>query len=107
MKPILLLSGAAIACSVLLGACSKESEPMQTLASLAPAAPQIDPANYVQTAGMSDLFEVEAGKVATRRARGAEVKRFARMMVQAHTDSTRKIRAAASASGLASGLPTA
>lgn len=106
MRAVLVLSTAAIACTLALGGCSRESEPAQMLASLAPA-PQIDPANYVQTAGMSDLFEVEAGKVATRRARSSEVRSFARMMVKDHTESTRKIRNAVSSSSLGIQLPTA
>lgn len=106
MRAVLVLSTAAIAGALMLGGCSRESEPEQMLASLAPA-PQIDPANYVQTAGMSDLFEVEAGKVAARRARSGEVRGFARMMVKDHTTSTRKIRDAVAASNLGTPLPTA
>lgn len=105
MRAVLVLSTAAIAGALALGGCSRDSEPAQMLASLAPS-PQIDPANYVQTAGMSDLFEVEAGKVATRRARGSEVRSFARMMVKDHTESTRKIRDAVAASKLGIRLPT-
>lgn len=106
MRAVLVLSTVAIAGALALGGCSRDSEPAQMLASLAPA-PQIDPANYVQTAGMSDLFEVEAGKVATRRARSSEVRGFARMMVKDHTESTRKIRSAVAASNLGIRLPTA
>ncbi|MFE0754274.1 DUF4142 domain-containing protein [Inquilinus sp. NPDC058860] len=106
MRAVLVLSTAALACTLALGGCSRESEPAQMLASLAPA-PQIDPANYVQTAGMSDLFEVEAGKVATRRARSSEVRSFARMMVKDHTESTGKIRSAVSSSKLGIPLPAA
>lgn len=106
MRAVLVLSAAAIACTLALGGCSRESEPAQMLASLAPS-PQIDPANYVQTAGMSDLFEVEAGKVATRRARSSEVRSFARMMVKDHTESTGKIRSAVRSSNLGIQLPAA
>lgn len=105
MRIALLMSAAAIAGSTLLGACgSKDTEPSQMLASVAPA-PQIDPANYVQTAAMSDLFEVEAGKVAERRSRSTEIRRFARMMVHDHTASTAKIKSAAMASNLSLQLP--
>jgi putative membrane protein len=106
MKAVLVLPAAAIMGALALGGCSRDSEPAQMLASLAPA-PQIDPANYVQTAGMSDLFEVEAGKVATRRARSSEVRSFARTMVRDHTESTTKIRNAVAASNLGIQLPTA
>ncbi|WP_161790373.1 DUF4142 domain-containing protein [Inquilinus limosus] len=106
MRTVLVFSTAALAGALMLGGCGRESEPQQMLASLAPSS-QIDPANYVQTAGMSDLFEVEAGKVATRRARSSEVRSFARMMVKDHTASTRKIRDAVAASNLGTPLPTA
>jgi len=106
MKSVLMLSAAVIAGSLALGACSRDSEPAQMLASVAAPAPQIDPANYVQTAAMSDLFEVEAGKLATRRARSNEVRRFARMMVRDHTESTRKIKSAVMASNLSIQPPT-
>lgn len=106
MKAVLMLSAAAIAGALALGGCSRDSEPAQMLASLAPA-PQMDPANYLQTAGMSDLFEVEAGKIATRRARSSEVRGFARTMVRDHTESTAKIRKAVAASNLGIRLPTA
>lgn len=106
MRAVHVLATAAIAGALLLGACSRGSEPEQMLASLAPT-PQIDPANYVQTSGMSDLFEVEAGKLASRRARNGEVRSFARMMVKDHTASTRKIRDAVAASNLGIQPPTA
>jgi putative membrane protein len=105
MRLVLLVSAAAIAGSTLLGACSSNSTPAQMLASVAPA-PQIDPANYVQTAAMSDLFEIQAAKVAERRSRSTEVRRFARMMVHDHTASTAKIKSAAMASNLALQPPT-
>jgi putative membrane protein len=106
MRTILVLSTAAIASALALGGCSRDSEPAQMLASLAPS-PQIDPANYAQTAGMSDLFEVEAGKVAIRRARSGEVRSFARMMVKDHTESTREVSSAVAASNLGIRPPTA
>ena len=106
MKAVLMLSAAAIAGALALGGCSRDSEPAQMLASLAPA-PQMDPANYVQTAGQSGLFEVEAGKIATRRARSPEVRSFARMMVSDHTEADRKIRSAAMASNPPIPFPTA
>ncbi|MGK9167204.1 DUF4142 domain-containing protein [Inquilinus limosus] len=104
MKAVLVLSTAAIACSLALGGCGRESEPMQ-MATTAPA-PQIDPAMYVQSAGQSGLFEVEASQVAERRARSAEVRSFARMMIRDHTDANDKIRTAAMASNLGAQFPT-
>ncbi|WP_026871457.1 DUF4142 domain-containing protein [Inquilinus limosus] len=98
MRTALALSLAAIAGSILLGACGNgESEPAAMPASPA-AAPQIDPADYVESAGMSGLFEVESSRVATSRASSPDVRRFARMMVRDHVVANAEIRRAAAAS---------
>ena len=56
------------------------------------AADKGDPAHYVTNAAISDLFEVESGKLATTKAREDRVKDFGRMMVRDHTDSTKKLK---------------
>ncbi|MFE0752922.1 DUF4142 domain-containing protein [Inquilinus sp. NPDC058860] len=107
MRTALALSLVAIAGSILLGACSNgESEPAAMPASPA-AAPRIDPADYVRSTGMSGLFEVESSRVATSRARSADVGRFARMMVRDHIVANARIRRAAAASDPALQPPTA
>jgi putative membrane protein len=50
--------------------------------------------DYVEKAGVADLFEVEAGKVALGKSNEKGVKDFAEMMVRDHTDSTTKIKGA-------------
>ena len=43
---------------------------------------------FVQAAATSDMYEVEAGRIAERRAQSAQVKDFARHMVEAHTETS-------------------
>jgi putative membrane protein len=47
---------------------------------------------FVTAAATSDMYEVAAGKLAMERARSAEVKAFARQMVEAHTGTTKKLQ---------------
>lgn len=51
--------------------------------------------DYVKMAGASDKFEITEAKLAEVRSHNPKVKKFARMMVRDHTDSTMKIKAAA------------
>ena len=47
---------------------------------------------FVQAAAVSDMYEVEAGRIAERRAQSSEVRNFARKMVEAHTGTTDKLK---------------
>jgi putative membrane protein len=47
---------------------------------------------FVSAAAISDMYEVEAGKIAEQRAQSPAVKRFAEQMVQAHTETTAKLK---------------
>ena len=47
---------------------------------------------FVDAAAISDMYEVEAGQIAEMRARNAKVKAFARKMVKAHTETTKKLK---------------
>ena len=51
--------------------------------------------NFVNQAVKSDAFEIAAAKLASTQAASPEVKAFAAQMVEAHTASTAKIKAAA------------
>jgi putative membrane protein len=48
---------------------------------------------FVAAAATSDMYEVEAGKIAAKRASSAAVKDFAEHMVKAHTETTNKLKA--------------
>ena len=47
---------------------------------------------FVSAAAMSDMYEVEAGKIAAERAKRADVKMFAKMMVEAHSKTTADLK---------------
>ena len=59
-----------------------------------PAAP-----DFVQTAAVSDMFEIESSKLALKRSSNPQVQAFARMMIKDHTESTAKLKAAIASSG--------
>ena len=50
---------------------------------------------FADTAAKSDAFEIAAAKLAKANAESADVKKFAATMIEAHTASTAKIKAAA------------
>jgi putative membrane protein len=52
--------------------------------------------DYVNQAAMSDMFEVQAGKVATQKSKDTEVKNFAEQMVKDHTQTTDMLKQALS-----------
>ena len=60
----------------------------------APAAP-----DFVAMAAASDMFEIQAAKIAQKRSKNADVKAFAKMMVADHTKSTAMIKKAVADSG--------
>jgi putative membrane protein len=49
---------------------------------------------FAEAAAISDIYEVEAGKIAEQRSQNASVKDFAEKMVTAHTRTTEKLKAA-------------
>jgi putative membrane protein len=59
---------------------------------LASAATANTAPEFVAAAAMGDMYEVEAGKIAAARAKRADVKDFAKMMVEAHTKTTADLK---------------
>jgi putative membrane protein len=47
---------------------------------------------FVEAAAISDMYEVEAGKIAAQRAQSPAVRDFANQMIQAHTETTEKLK---------------
>jgi putative membrane protein len=47
---------------------------------------------FVSSAAMSDMYEVEAGKIASERSKSAQIKSFAQMMVKDHTATTTELK---------------
>lgn len=104
-----------VSAAALLTACGQKAEDT-TVAQQPDANPTATvptPANeaaapdFVMKAAMSDMYEVEAAKVALQRATNAEAKKFAQMMVEDHTKSTSNLKSAIAASGLTLTPPAA
>lgn len=54
-----------------------------------------DAAGYAAKAGASDMWEIESSKALLAKSTNADLKKFAQMMVDHHTQSTAKVKAAA------------
>lgn len=108
MSRHMLIVGAAIA-ALSVSACNKPAAKTEGAATPAeqaatpdanPAATVPTPSNeaaatdFVPKAAASDMFEVEAAKLAQKRSTNASVKKFAAMMVTAHTESTAGLKKA-------------
>jgi len=117
----LLIVGAAIA-ALSAAACGQKSDETKGAATPAEqaATPDANPsatvptpsdetkaATFVEKAAATDMYEIEAAKVAAKRSTNAQVKKFAAMMEKAHTKTTEDLKAAIAASGAALTPPTA
>lgn len=113
MSRTLMLAAAAVA-ALSLAACNKGANDTKGAATPAEQAATPDanptatiptPSNeatapvFVEKASASDMYEVAAAKLAVQHAVNPEVKKFARMMIDAHTKSTAGLKAAISGSG--------
>ncbi len=61
---------------------------------------------FVTAAATSDMYEVEAGKLAAQRSSSPAVKDFAQKMVTAHTETTNKLKGIIAAGNIKVTLPT-
>ncbi|MDF2639473.1 MAG: hypothetical protein K0R64_2457 [Novosphingobium lindaniclasticum] len=57
-----------------------------------PTATQSPDQAFANTAAASDAYEIETSKLAVAKGQSAEVKRFAEKMIEAHTQSTQKLK---------------
>lgn len=107
MKHTVLLAAALAALS--LAGCNSEPAPAtdaattdamaEGMASETPSMPAASTSSaqaFANAAAASDQFEIESSKLAASKAQSDEVKRFAEQMIKAHTDSTAKLKTAAS-----------
>lgn len=62
--------------------------------------------DFVQTAAMSDMYEVAAGKIANQKGQSPAVKGFGQMMVEAHSKTTQDLTGIVQAQGIKVELPT-
>ncbi len=71
-----------------------------------PVRQPVTSSTFVTFVGNSNLFEIEAGKLAMKNAQSAETREFAKMMVDDHTASTSDLKAAAEKSEITVAFPT-
>jgi putative membrane protein len=62
--------------------------------------------DFVQKAAMSDMYEVEAGKIASQKAQSDAVKNFGQMMVDAHSKTTEELKGVVASENIKVDLPT-
>jgi len=60
----------------------------------------LDDATFVKMAASSGMEEVEVGKIAVSKAKNADVKKFAEMMIKDHTKANEELKTAAKAAGI-------
>lgn len=88
----------ALASAVTFGTCAVYAQTAQqgahqTAKSAKPMG-KVSTTAFVPQAQMSDLYEIEAGRIAVQRAKSAEVKAFAQRMVDHHTMAASKFSSA-------------
>ena len=62
--------------------------------------------DFVQKAAMSDMYEVEAGKIASQKGASDAVKQFGQHMTEAHTKTTEELKGIVAAEKIKVDLPT-
>ena len=77
-----------------------------SLLAATPAAAQVmTPAEYVKTAGASDLYERQSSQIVLQTTQDPKVRQFAEQMIAEHTKSTADVKAAAARSRVAPAPP--
>lgn len=115
MNRKLLIVGAAAAALTLAACNQKQPEtpaeatmPDANAAATVPtAANEAAAPDFVNELAQSNMFEIEAAKVALDRSTNADVKAFAKQMVEDHTKAAEALKAAIAESGQALNLPLA
>ena len=62
--------------------------------------------DFVQKAAMSDMYEVEAGRIAAEKGQSDQVKKFGQHMVEAHTKTTKEVVSIVKSDNIKVELPT-
>jgi putative membrane protein len=107
----------AAALALALAACGSQDEAADaTITEDTTAVPEPDaaaapdpstPQGFVATQASSDMYEIEAGRLAQEMGQSDEIKEFGAMMVEDHTASSAKLKTAADAAGSGVTVPTA
>jgi len=79
--------------------------PVALFAAVPAMAQVMTPADYVKTAGASDLFERQSAQSVLQTTANTDVRAFAEMMLSAHAQSTADVKAAATKSKVAVAPP--
>lgn len=61
---------------------------------------------FVENAGISDLYEIEAGRIVLSRSNSPDIRKFAETMIEDHTNSTQQLAKAAGGEPAKVALPT-
>jgi putative membrane protein len=88
--PVFVLAAAALA------GCAREGAAPDAVSGKAATARDA----YVQAAALSDQYEIQSSQLARSRAQRPEVRDYAQMMIDHHTQSTEQLWAAARAAGM-------
>ena len=62
--------------------------------------------DFVQKAAMSDMYEIESGKLATEKGQSDAIKQFGQQMVEAHTKTTEELKGIMQRKNIKVDLPT-
>lgn len=97
------------------GAADQANQPVNTAQDLAAATTGVGTAAvgaistdaFLTDAAISDMYEIEAAKMAMARSRNPEIKKLAQMITADHTASTEKLKMLVSSGQAAGTLPTA
>jgi putative membrane protein len=87
--PNRLLAALAVVATIALVSCGAPSTP-----------------DFVQTAAMSDMYEIEAGKIAAQKGQSDAVKQFGQHMVEAHSQTTEELKGIVQQEKIKVDLPT-
>jgi len=118
-----LLSTAALACTVLVAACGNNDGGANDQSNDAVNAAQdaagavtgvgtaavgaVSAGAFVRDAAISDMYEIEASKMALQRSKDAQVKMAAQKLIDDHTKSSDELKTIISGGGVDATVPTA
>jgi putative membrane protein len=105
MKAFALSAAVLLGASVAVGAYAQSNAPRQTQSQTQQKPKKMSDAAFVQTAAGGDMFEIQAAKVALDKTKSDSVKSFAQMMIDDHTASTEKLKAAVEKSKVKASIP--
>ena len=84
-----LMAALAVFATLALSACGAPSTP-----------------DFIQKVAMSDMYEIEAGKIAAEKGQSAAVKQFGQQMMDAHTQTSAELKSIVEAEKINVQLPT-